>query len=158
MFEMHTSYGGYMAACEFSLYLGKAPDELKRIHDVCVECMDRVQEAMKPGAIFQEVLEAEREPCHRAGMDYIELGFHQHGLASAGPLTVVYKPGPSQLAGGRIGQLKFKENMVFGTNIDIYDPRWKKDVGLVFGDTLQVTKDGSRRLVNTPANIIEKAV
>ena len=91
-------------------------------------------------------------------MDYIELGFHQHGLASAGPLSVVYKPGPGQLAGGRIGELKFRENMVFGTNIDIHNPKWKKDVGIMFGDTLHVTKDGARRLVNTPTNILDKTV
>ena len=105
-----------------------------------------------------EALEAERDPCERAGMDYLELGFHQHGLASAGPLTVVHKPGPGQLAGGKISELVFQENMIFGTNIDIYDPQWKNDVGLMFGDTLHVTKDSARCLVNTPEDIIEKKV
>jgi len=100
-------------------------------------------------------LRAEREPCQRAGLDFIELGFHQHGLASAGPLTVVHKPGPGSLAGGKVSELKFQENMVFGTNIDIHDPGWK-DVGLMLGDTLQVTREGNRCLVNTPLDIIEK--
>jgi len=156
IFEMHANYGGYLAAAEFSLYLGKAPDELKRIHDVAVQCLERLREKMKPGATFGEALEAEREPCQRAGLDFIELGFHQHGLASAGPLTVVHKPGPGSLAGGKVGELKFQENMVFGTNIDIHDPRWKRDVGLMLGDTLQVTREGNRCLVNTPLDIIEK--
>lgn len=160
IFEMHASYGGYLVAAEFSLYLGQAPDELKRIHEVCVQCSEKVQEAMRPGATFGEVLQAEREPCQRAGMDYIELGFHQHGLSSAGPLTAVYKPGvgADTFAGVKISELKVRENMVFGTNIDIHDPRWKKDVGCVFGDTLHVTKDGGRHLVNTPVDIIEKLV
>ena len=120
--------------------------------------MERVQEAMKPGATFGEVLEAEREPCVRAGMDYIELGFHQHGLASAGPLSGSYKPGAGRFSGESIKDLKVRENMVFGTNIDIHDPNWKKDVGWMFGDTLHVTKDGSRCLVNSPRNIFEKEV
>ncbi len=113
---------------------------------------------MKPGVTFKEAAEAEREPCQKAGMDFIELGFHQHGLGSAGPLTMVYKPGLKGLSGDKINDLKIKENMVFGTNIDRHDPRWKKDVGIMLGDTLHVAKSHSRFLVNTPLEYFEKKV
>ncbi len=156
MFEFHANYAGYLAAAEFSIFLGKAPDELKRIHEVSVQCAESLREAMRPGTTLKEVLEAEREPCLRAGMDYVELGFHEHGLVSPGTLVAVCKPGTGRLAGEEIGALKVRENMVFGTNIDIHDPKWKRDVGIMLGDTLHITKDGARCLVNTPLNFLEK--
>jgi Xaa-Pro aminopeptidase len=154
--EFHAPYAGYLSAVEYALFLGKAPDEMKRIHDVCIQCFTNLVGAMKPGASFHEVLQAEREPCLRAGMDYIELGFHQHGLASGGALSAVYKPGEGPMGGDLLSGLIIRENMVFGTNIDIHNPKWKADVGIQFGDTLHVTKDGARCLVNTPQNIFEK--
>jgi Xaa-Pro aminopeptidase len=154
--EFHTSYAGYLFAAEFSLYFGKAPAELKRIHDVSVQCLERLKEKMKPGVTFKEAAEAEREPCRKAGMDFIELGFHQHGLGSAVPLTMVYKPGQKSLSGDKINDLIIRENMVFSTNIDMHDPNWKKDVGIMLGDTLYVAKSHSRFLVNTPLEYFEK--
>jgi Xaa-Pro aminopeptidase len=158
LMEFHMSYGGYLAAAEFSLYLGKAPKELRRIHEVSVQCFEHLRDTMKPGVTFREAIEAERKPCEKAGMDYIELGFHQHGLGSAGPLTMVYKSGDEGLSGDKISELIIQENMVFGTNIDIHDPRWKPDVGIMLGDTLHVTSDSARCLVNTPLNFFEKKV
>ena len=43
MFEMHTFYGGYVASSEFSLCLGKAPEALKRIHSIAVECLEKLR-------------------------------------------------------------------------------------------------------------------
>jgi hypothetical protein len=43
--------------------------------------------------------------------------------------------------------------MVFGTNIDIHDPAWRTDVGLMFGDTVVVTANGPRSLINTPRDL-----
>ncbi len=156
--EFHADWGGYLAAVEFALYLGKAPDELKRIHEVCVQCLERLKEAMRPGVTFGEVLEAEREPCQRAGMNFVELGFHGHGLTSPEVPTAVTHPDAPWGAGKGILGMEVGENMVFGTNIDIHDPRWKKDVGLMLGDTLHITRDGARPLVNTPLDVVEKDV
>ena len=46
-----------------------------------------------------------------------------------------------------------EENMIFGTNIDIHNPRWKTDVGVMFGDTIHVTSSGGRRLVGIPLDL-----
>ncbi len=43
--------------------------------------------------------------------------------------------------------------MVFGTNIDIHDPRWRSDAGIMFGDTILVTEGAPRRLVGVPTEL-----
>ncbi|MFC2013368.1 M24 family metallopeptidase [Chloroflexota bacterium] len=154
--EFHANWGGYLAGAEFSVYLGKAPGELKRIHEVCVQCFEQLLEKMRPGNKFEEVLDAVREPCKRAGMDFVELGFHGHGVLSPEMPTAVCSSGAPIGAGEKISRLEVRENMVFGTNIDIHDPKWKTDVGLMLGDTLHVTKDGARRLVDIPLDYLEK--
>ena len=94
-----------------------------------------------------------RKPVTSRGLDYIELGFHNHGLASADFPTIVYKPGLGVMAGDGMPHFRLQENMVFGTNIDISNPRWKTDVGVMLGDTFQVTPSGGRALVNIPLHL-----
>ncbi|MBW1801063.1 MAG: hypothetical protein JRJ85_10075 [Deltaproteobacteria bacterium] len=43
--------------------------------------------------------------------------------------------------------------MFFGTNIDIKNPRRKQDEGVMLGDTIQVTPEGGRRLVEIPLDL-----
>jgi Xaa-Pro aminopeptidase len=148
--EFHACYGGYLAATEFSVFLGKAPQELKRIHQVAVECFHSGVAKMRPGTTLGELRDAFRAPCQRAGMDFIELGFHSHGLASPEFPIIVYKPDVPLLSGAGSEDLVLRENMVFGTNIDVHDPRWRKDVGIMLGDTIHVTKEGPRPLVKIP--------
>jgi Xaa-Pro aminopeptidase len=154
--EFHSNWAGYLAAVEFTLYLGKAPDELKKVHEVCVKCLERLKETMRPGVTFREVLEAERGPCLQSGMDFVELGFHGHGLTSPEVPTAVTHPDAPWGAGESILDMRVQENMVFGTNIDIHDPGWKKDIGVMLGDTLHITENGARPLVNIPLDVIEK--
>lgn len=154
--EFHTHYGGYLAATEFSLYIGdRAPSQLKDIHKVCVEALQSTLLAMRPGVTLQEVWEAVRRPAEKAGMDFVELGFHGHGMVSPEFPTVVYRPGygPPSMNGSRIGKLEIQEGMVFGNNIDIFDPRWKPDVGCMFGDMVVVRKKGAEQLVHVPLEL-----
>jgi len=159
--ELHANFGGYLAAAEFSLVLGSPPTELVRIHEAQLACEDALEQTLRPGATFQEVWEAARKPCEEAGLEFVELGFHDHGLVSAGAFSVVYRqtaPHDGRLIGaphdGRlVGSVAVRENMVFGTNIDLFDPSWKSDVGLMFGDTLHVGAQETRRLVETPRDV-----
>ena len=154
--EFHTQYGGYLAASEFSVHIGKnAPAQLQNIHRVCVEALHASQEALVPGITLRQAWEAIRRPAEKAGMDFVELGFHGHGLASPEFPTVVYRPGygHDSMNGARLGDLVFEENMVFGNNIDIFDPRWKPDVGCMFGDMMVVKKGGAQKLVNVPLEL-----
>ena len=162
--EFHTSCGGYLTAVEKSLFIGNPPKELRRIHDVAVECFQRGIEKFRPGTALSDVIESFRSPVYEAKMDYIEIGFHGHGLSSPEFPSITYPPkkkgeeigeynriGKESLSGeGGIGSLTVRENMVFGTNIDIHDPNWRNDVGIMLGDTIWVTKDGPQRLVDTP--------
>lgn len=154
--EFHTQYAGYLAAAEFTIYVGKkAPPPLQNIHNVCVECLQASQEVLVPGKTLREAWEAIRQPIEKAKLDFVELGFHGHGLASPEFPTVVYRPGfgPDSMNGARLGDLVFEENMVFGNNIDVFDPRWKPDVGCMFGDMMVVKKGGAQKLVNTPLEL-----
>jgi Xaa-Pro aminopeptidase len=121
-----------------------------------VECFHRYPEAMKAGNTLRQVWEAVRKPCEDAGLDYIELGFHGHGLTSPEFPTVVYKPGEGILDGRGIGDLVLRENMVFGTNIDIHDPSWNRHVGHMLGDMILVTAEGGKQMTQTPTDRFAK--
>ena len=85
-------------------------------------------------------------------MDYIELGFHGHGLSSPEYPSMAVKTGRPEKAG--VGSLEIKENMVFATNIDIHDPAWRNDVGIMGpGETVLVTKKGPVKLIGAPASL-----
>jgi Xaa-Pro aminopeptidase len=154
MTEFHSNYGGYLTGCEKSVFLGKAPKELKDLHEMCLEAFHHGTAAMKPGNLFRDAVDAFRKPVLAKGMDFIELGLHGHGMGSPEFPTRVYKSSSSHtLAGSNVDRVVLQENMVFGTNIDIHHPGWRMDVGLMFGDTVVVTAEGPRALVNTPQEL-----
>ena len=144
------------------MFIGKPPKELQKIHQVAVECLEGGLEKFKVGVTIGEVLEAFRKPARKANMDYVELGFHGHGLGSPEFPSMVYaakKPkaeagaGPFAEEVGIYGlaSLELKENMVFSTNIDIYDPSWRNDVGIMGpSETVWVSSKGPVKLIGTP--------
>jgi Xaa-Pro aminopeptidase len=154
--EWHTRYGGYLVHTEYSVYIGdKVPSKLQAIWDVSIECLDATREAFRPGVTLREAWEATRRPAERAGMDFVELGFHAMGLASPEFPTVIYRPGygSASLNGARIGDLVLEEGMTFGNNIDLHDPSWKPDVGCMLSDFMVVRDGGAELLVGTPREI-----
>ncbi len=151
--EFHVSYGGYLSAVEFTLALGEPPKELHELHAVAVECLEAAMEQFRPGATVRQIATAMREPVLKRGLDYLELGFHNHGLSSADFPTIVYKPGWGPMAFDGMADFALLEDMVFGTNIDIHNSRWNDDVGVMLGDTIHVTPSGGRRLVNIPLEL-----
>ena len=90
-------------------------------------------------------------------MDYIELGFHGHGLSSPELPRMAMYPSEKLKTKGESGPFyglastEIKENMVIATNIDIHDPTWRKDVGIMGpGDTIWVTESGPVKLIGIP--------
>jgi Xaa-Pro aminopeptidase len=155
--EYHASYAGYLTAVEFTLFVGEAPQPLVDLHRVAVECLEGGLAMFRPGVLLKQVAEAMRAPVVKAGYDYIELGFHGHGLASPEFPTIVHKP---VTAAGLYGNMaaavenvELRPGMVFGTNIDIHNPKWKRDSGIMFGDTILVTEGEARLLVGVPTEL-----
>jgi len=149
--EYHATYGGYKIAKEHSLSLGEPLKQYKDIFEVCKECHRKGVEAMTPGTPVSEVAKAFRTPADEAGMAYVELGFCGHGLESASFPTVIattpYLEESSLMP--RAPRVELKLGMVFGTNVDIYNPKWRESV-LMLGDTILVTENGPRKLTNIP--------
>lgn len=154
--EFHTKYGGYLVHTEYTVHVGsRVPAQLQRIWDVAVECLDISQDMMRPGVTVKELLEALRRPVVKAGLEWVELGFHAMGLVSPEFPTVVYEPGFGfdTANGSKIGDLTLEEGMTFGNNIDLFDPNWKPDVGCMLSDFMVVREGGAELLVGTPRTL-----
>src|SRR5215212_8562152 len=158
--EWHTKYGGYRCHTEFSLYLGrKAPRELLNIWAVSVECLEASKTALVAGKTIREALEIIRKPAAKAGLDWVELGFHAMGTASPEFPTVVYAEGygSNTLNGHAIGDMVLEEGMCFGNNVDLHDSRWKPDVGTMLSDFMVVRPGKAECLIGTPTEFVQKA-
>lgn len=153
--EFHTQYGGYLAATEFSVMLGKAPDPLLRAHDACMEYLDRCDEIFGPGKTFRSAVRAIHSIFESRGLDWVELGFHGHGLSSPEYPLSVYREGDMDRYNPGFLDRHFEENMVIGLNMDVHDPNWRKDVGLMFGDMALITAEGTELLVDIPRDVFE---
>lgn len=154
--EWHASYGGYQVGVEHSLSLGKPDSHYMEIQQVSNEVFASLMENLKPGVPMKQVVEAMRKPVEGADMAYVECGIHGHGLGSPEFPSVVFggsnclvKEHPM----GRIPSVIIQENMVFGVNIDISNPKWRKDTGLMCGDTVVVTGTGARKMTKVPIEL-----
>jgi Xaa-Pro aminopeptidase len=154
--EWHTKYGGYRCHTEFTVYVGKnAPKELLNIWDVSVQCLEASKEALTAGRTISEAIEIIRRPAIKAGLDWVELGFHAMGTASPEFPSVVYVDGygNDMLNGHGIGDFVLQEGMTFGNNVDLHDSRWKPDVGCMLSDFMVVRPGKAECLVGTPLTL-----
>jgi Xaa-Pro aminopeptidase len=156
--EFHGSYAGYLVGVEASLFLGTPPRELQALYDVAAASLATALDVFRPGASLRQVWEAMRRPVQEARYDFVELGFHGHGLGSPEFPTVVHAPGKGSMDGRGIGDFLLEPDMVFGLNIDIHDPNWRTDVGVMLGDTVVVTSDAPRPLVGVQPRLARRAV
>lgn len=156
--EWHTKYGGYRCHTEYTVYVGdRAPKELLHLWDVAWECLDASKSALATGRTLREAWQMVREPARRAGLDWVELGFHAMGTASPEFPTVVYAEGYGSptLNGDGIGELVLEEGMTFGNNIDLHDSRWKPDVGCMLSDFMVVRPGQAECLIGTPRELAQ---
>jgi Xaa-Pro aminopeptidase len=156
--EWHTKYGGYRCHTEHVVYLGKrAPKELLDIWAASVECLEASKEALIAGRTIREAVAMIRKPAERAGLDFVELGFHAMGLASPEFPTVIYREGfgSNALNGHTIGDMVLEEGMAFGNNIDLHNSRWKPDVGCMLSDFMVVRRRQAECLIGTPLELAQ---
>lgn len=154
--EWHTKYGGYRCHTEYTVYVGsKPPQELLDIWAVSVECLQASKEALVAGRTIGDAVAMIRKPAERAGLDFVELGFHAMGLASPEFPTVIYREGygANTLNGHGIGDLVLEEGMAFGNNIDLHNSNWKPDVGCMLSDFMVVRPGQAECLVGTPTEL-----
>ncbi len=156
--EWHTKYCGYRCHTEYTVYLGRpAPKELRRIWDVSVECLEASKTALTAGRTIREAVAMIRRPAERAGLDFVELGFHAMGTASPEFPTVIYREGfgADALNGHNIGDFLLEEGMTFGNNIDLHNSRWKPDVGCMLSDFMVVRPREAECLIGTPTELAQ---
>lgn len=156
--EWHTKYGGYRCHTEYSVYLGKkAPQQLLDIWAVSVECLEASKQALTAGRTIREAVAMIRKPAEKAGLDFVELGFHAMGLASPEFPTVIYREGygGNSLNGHGIGDFVLEEGMCFGNNIDLHNSRWKPDVGTMLSDFMVVRPGQAECLIGTPTELAQ---
>jgi len=159
MTEWHTKYGGYRCHTEYSVYIGKkAPKELLNIWRVSVECLEASKEALVAGKTIGDALAIIRQPAAKAGLDWVELGFHAMGTASPEFPSVVFAEGygGNTINGYRIMDMVLEEGMTFGNNIDLHDSRWKPDVGTMLSDFMVVRPGKAECLIGTPTELAQK--
>jgi len=158
MTEWHTKYGGYRCHTEYSVYIGKkAPKELLNIWRVSVECLEASKEALVAGKTIGDALAIIRQPAAKAGLDWVELGFHAMGTASPEFPSVVFAEGygGNTINGYRIMDMVLEEGMTFGNNIDLHDSRWKPDVGTMLSDFMVVRPGKAECLIGTPTELAQ---
>ena len=157
--EFHTSYGGYLAGTEFSVFVGEAPPELVRVREVANDIIRSAKDLFVPGRTVGEIFRSWHKRADDEGLDFIELGFHGHGMGSPEFPANVYREGDHDALGlSGIGDVRLRADMVFGLNCDLHDPAWRRDVGVMLGDMVRVTPDGAEYLCNIPLETFEVAV
>jgi Xaa-Pro aminopeptidase len=154
--EFHTSYGGYLAGTEFSAFVGEAPPELVRIREVANDIVRSAKDMFVPGRTVGEIYRTWHKRVEDEGLDFIELGFHGHGLGSPEFPANVYREGDHDGIGlSGIGDVRLREDMVFGLNCDLHDPSWRRDVGIMLGDMVRVAPDGAEYFCDVPLDTFE---
>jgi Xaa-Pro aminopeptidase len=150
--ETHLKWNGYMTQAEMTVCIGEPPDQYKRIFNAAVECLHAATEKLKPGNPIMEALAAEKRVMRKYGLGWLELGFHGHGLGSPEDPAAIYMGDAETTWPNGAENVILKENMVLATNIDIHDPAFRYDVGVMYCTTL-IVKPVPEILVNIPESL-----
>lgn len=150
--ETHVKWGGYMTQAEMTVCIGEPPDQYKRIFDAAVECFHAAAEKLKPGNLFMDALAAEKQVMRKYGLGWLELGFHGHGLGSPEDPAAIFMGDTDTTWPNGSENVMLKENMVLATNIDIHDPAFRYDVGVMYCNTL-IVKSTPEILIDLPQSL-----
>lgn len=150
--ETHSKYGGYMTQAEMTVCVGQPPDRYRRIYNAAVECLDAAIEKLKPGNTLLDALNAEKQVMRKYGLDWVELGFHGHGLGSPEDPCAIYMGDVETTWPNGAEHTILQENMVLATNIDIHDPAFRSDVGVMYCNTV-IVKPVPEVLIDLPRSL-----
>lgn len=135
--EITGCYWGYSGQIHRTYFIGEPPiAEWRRMHDVAMEVYVAIENTLKDGAVWGDVLDA-AELVHERGYSlYDDL---LHGLNQLPPV------GRSRRSRNQVPEdFRFKENMVVVVqpNVITLDER----MGLQFGEAVRITRTGVERL------------
>jgi Xaa-Pro dipeptidase len=149
--EMHPKTGGYYTHVERTFSLGAPHESQLEIYEGCLSAYRRGLEGFGPGKTISTAMDAVKDEIESRGLGICEAGIHGHGLASLEyPRYRHHAIAADREAIKVIGD-RFEEGMVFAFNIDLFDPTWHDGkTGCVFAETIEITKDGPRRMHEFP--------
>ena len=140
--EISAGCGAYTGQIHRTYFLGCEPDDTwRRIHEVAVGTYERIEAALRDGATLEDVLDA-AEYVHEQG--YTIFDDLLHGANQYPPIIKTRHTSHSNPK-----EFVFRENMVVVVQPNVV-PDADARVGLQFGETVRVTKDGTERLHHLP--------
>ena len=137
----------YHCAMSRTVYLGKPPDEMKRLAAATAEGMQAALATVKPGALCQDIASAWRQTINRAGFNKpSRIGYS---------IGVNYPPNwADHTASIREGDMTVLEpNMTFHLMLGMWMEGW----GFELSDTFRVTDTGHEVLADFPRQLFVKA-
>jgi Xaa-Pro aminopeptidase len=143
--EAEARWGGYVAQNTQPLFVGKAPEEYKRMFALQQEAVARCYEVLRPGNTVGDVSDA---AAAMSRDDYkCSLIMHARGVGDDSPICI-HSPRDDLMKNWVL-----EENATFICKPMIRTPDESKR--LYWGDTVVVTSNGARRLGKRKAQLIE---
>jgi len=147
--EIEARYGGYCAQQVQPMCVGHAPAIVKEMFEWQREAFEAVREIMKPGTTFDELIEMGKIVGRKSDKFQSSVTMHGRGLGEDWPLIPGrYSP--------EIGRMPLEERMVFIMKPTVTEKNAQfRGEGVVWGDTIEVTASGGRRMGKRPHALLE---
>lgn len=142
--EISGGFWGYASQIHRTFCLGEPTAEYVRMHEVAIEAYEAVESVLKDGATVEQVLDA-AEVIHRAG--YTIFDDLLHGAHQYPPILRTRSTDHGNPAG-----FVFRQNMV--VTIQPQPITLDRRMGLQFGETVRITRDGVERLHGYPRKMV----
>ncbi|HYU18847.1 MAG TPA: M24 family metallopeptidase [Chloroflexota bacterium] len=135
--EISGTFWGYAGQIHRTYAIGTGPTpEWERLHGAAVEAYDAIESVLRDGASVEEVLDA-AEVIHERG--YTIFDDLLHGANQYQPIVQTRQTDRGTPAG-----FVFRENMVVTIQPQLITP--DRRMGLQFGETVRITREGVERL------------
>jgi Xaa-Pro aminopeptidase len=140
--EVEARYAGYIAQVRRPIFIGPPTPEYARLHDQAVQAFDRMYACLRPGATYEQVVQAYIGPAREQGLEPLAVPLHGRGLGEDLPvLNVGHLDSPVMRTTIQAGQA-----FIMGPRLGTPDG----SKVLAWGDMVAVTEDGARRLGKRP--------
>jgi len=146
--EWAGAYRHYHAAMMRTLVTGKAPDQQKKMFDVCCDALTAVQSAIRPGNTFGEAFDAHARILDTASMQKHRLNACGYSLGTT--FSPIWMDQPMLYHGNTT---EFKPGMVIFCHMIIFDS--DANLAMTLGETVHVNHSNFYRLSRSPWELVE---